>query len=75
VAVLDGLAARKEGRLRLHPSPTEKELAALALIDPQQLPFDPGAPEDQQYRRSLFLGGVGKLWARLTGSENQAIGA
>ncbi len=32
-------------RLRRHPSPTMSERAALALIDPQKLPFDPDGVE------------------------------
>jgi phospholipase D1/2 len=34
-------ARREPCRLRRHPSPTPKERAALELIDPQDLPFDP----------------------------------
>lgn len=48
VAQLDQLAERGAAgdrtepcRLRLHPSPTVQESAALLLIDPRQLPFDP----------------------------------
>ena len=66
VASLDDLARRRQGRLRLHPSPTENERAALEVIDPQQLPFDPAAPEDQDHRRSIFVGGIGALWRRFT---------
>jgi phospholipase D1/2 len=33
-------------RLRRHPSPTISERAALAVVDPQQLPFDPSRVED-----------------------------
>ncbi len=33
-------------RLRRHPSPTKSERAALALIDPQKLPFDPDEVEE-----------------------------
>jgi hypothetical protein len=67
VAKLDHLAERREGRLRIHPSPTENERAMLDVIDPQQLPFDPAAPEDDDHRRSIFVGGLGALWARLSG--------
>jgi len=60
---LDGLAdaaARGEVgcpcRLRHNPSPTESERAALAIIDPQALPFDPDAPESLEQDRPLFVG-------------------
>jgi phospholipase D1/2 len=66
VMTLDELAERREGRLRIHPSPTEKERAILAVIDPQQLPFDPAGIEDDEDRRSIFIGGIGALWKRLT---------
>ena len=56
VATLDDLAARHEGRLRLHPSPTEKERGRADVVDPQQLPFDPAAVEDHDHRRSIFVG-------------------
>ncbi len=65
VATLDDLAARREGRLRLHPSPTDDERAVIEVIDPQQLPFDPDAIEDEGHRRSIFVGGLGALWRRL----------
>jgi phospholipase D1/2 len=69
VATLDDLALRHEGRLRIHPSPTEKERAALELIDPRALPFDPAAVESQDHERSIFVGGLGALWTRLTGGK------
>jgi hypothetical protein len=75
VAALDDRARRREGRLRLHPSPTEQELTALAVIDPQALPFDPAAPESHDRDRSLFVGGLGALWTLLTtrdGAQLQA---
>jgi phospholipase D1/2 len=56
VAALDDLAQRQEGRLRLHPSPTEKERAVLDVIDPQALPFDPSSIESPGDDRSLFFG-------------------
>ncbi|MET0287287.1 MAG: phospholipase D-like domain-containing protein [Polyangiales bacterium] len=49
VAQLDALTQDKREppcRLRRHPSPTISERAALALVDPQQLPFDPSQVED-----------------------------
>ncbi|HET8936750.1 MAG TPA: phospholipase D-like domain-containing protein [Polyangiales bacterium] len=62
---LDGLAdaaARGERgcpcRLRHHPSPTDSERTALAIIDPQALPFDPDAPESLEEDRPLFVGDV-----------------
>lgn len=65
VVALDDLARRREGRLRIHPSPTDKERAALEVIDPEQLPFDPAAIEDEEHRRSIFVGGLGALWTWL----------
>lgn len=69
VEELDARAERHEGRLRLHPSPTEAELTALQVVDPAQLPFDPAAPEAQSSDQSLFAGGLGALWTRLFGDE------
>jgi phosphatidylserine/phosphatidylglycerophosphate/cardiolipin synthase-like enzyme len=65
VTELDARARSQECRLRLHPSPTEAELAILSVIDPQQLPFDPAAPEADAQDRHLFVGGLGVLWQRL----------
>jgi phospholipase D1/2 len=74
VAELDDLAARAEGgatdcacRLRKHPSPTEEERDALALIDPQALPFDPDGVESMHDDRSIFVGGMGTAMRRLLG--------
>lgn len=67
VDALDERARACSGRLRLHPSPTEKERLALDVIDPRQLPFDPAAPEAQQPNASLFAHGIGALLERLTG--------
>jgi phosphatidylserine/phosphatidylglycerophosphate/cardiolipin synthase-like enzyme len=81
VACLDGLASPATGprtpgsscRLRLHPSPTADERALLAVIDPQQLPFDPAAAEDIDQRQgSLFVGGLGALWRHLFISRDPA---
>jgi hypothetical protein len=66
VAALDERARAGSGRLRLHPSPTEKEQLALDVIDPRQLPFDPAAPEAQEPNSSLFAHGIGALLDRLT---------
>jgi len=59
-------AERKEGRLRIHPSPTAKESAVIDVIDPQLLPFDPGANEGHDQDRSIFAQGLGVLWQRLS---------
>lgn len=67
VAQLNDRAARRAGRLRLHPSPTARELAILDVVDPSQLPFDPAAPESQDHDRPLFIGGLSALWSRLFG--------
>ncbi len=66
---LNGFAHAREGRLRLHPSPTEEERSVLDVIDPQQLPFDPGAPEPRDEDHSIFVGGLGALVARLSGGS------
>ena len=68
VSELDRRAKDRDGRLRLHPSPTEDERKALEVIDPQQLPFDPSALEARDEDASIFVGGIGALWRRLTGS-------
>jgi phospholipase D1/2 len=70
VGALDDLASRREGRLRLHPSPTANERAILEVIDPQQLPFDPAGLEahDRDRDRSIFVGGIGALWTLLSGA-------
>ncbi len=54
LAVMDGLvrrldeeAARPGARLREHGPPTAVQEAALALVDPEDLPFDPQTPEAQ----------------------------
>ncbi len=67
---LDDFSRGHQGRLRLHPSPTESERRALDVIDPQQLPFDPGAPEPSDEDHSIFVGGLGTLFARLTGRSS-----
>lgn len=72
VRELDRLAHAREGRLRPHPSPTEKEREVLEVIDPQQLPFDPSALEARDEDKSIFVGGVGALWRRLTTSKTDA---
>jgi phospholipase D1/2 len=62
VHALDERARARRGRLRLHPSPTERERKILDVIDPQALPFDPAGIEDDQERRSLFTRGIGSLF-------------
>ena len=70
VAVLDQYAQSHSGRLRIHPSPTEKERAALEVFDPQRLPFDPDSYEDDEETRGIFAGGMSSLWARLMGKSS-----
>jgi len=72
VTSLDDRATRRDGRLRLHPSPTDDERTALAIIDPQALPFDPHGLEDDQDERSLFSRGIGSLWRRLFSARDDA---
>ena len=54
-------ACEQPCRLRRHMSPTISERAALALLDPQQLPFDPDAVEDfedfEDSEKNDFLSG------------------
>lgn len=48
-------------RLRHHPSPTEGEKVAIALLDPQKLPFDPDHVEDLDGEQSSdFLSGIAR---------------
>ena len=64
VASLDDRAQRRDGRLRPHPSPTERERSIIEIVDPQALPFDPhGLEEDED--RSLFVSGIEVLWRRV----------
>jgi phospholipase D1/2 len=72
VALLSERAQLHDGRLRLHPSPTENERMALNVIDPQKLPFDPSSYEDDQESRSIFAGGLGALWHRLMSKSSVA---
>jgi len=72
VAVLDDRARRKDGRLRLHPSPTENERRILDVIDPQALPFDPHAIEDDDEDRSILAHGIGGFVRNLlTGRDDR----
>jgi phosphatidylserine/phosphatidylglycerophosphate/cardiolipin synthase-like enzyme len=61
-SALDDRARRKDGRLRLHPSPTKNERRVLDVIDPQALPFDPHGVEEDEEDRSLFVRGIGSLF-------------
>lgn len=65
VEQLDTSAGLRQSRLRLHPSPTESERAVLDVIDPQQLPFDPRAPEPRDEDHSIFVGGLSALFDRI----------
>jgi phosphatidylserine/phosphatidylglycerophosphate/cardiolipin synthase-like enzyme len=67
---LDAFARARQGRLRLHPSPNEQERQVLNVIDPQQLPFDPSAPEPSDEDHSIFVGGLGALFTRLAGGRS-----
>jgi phospholipase D1/2 len=78
VAYLDGLVQAGEGRLRAQPGPTRQEARVLEVIDPQALPFDPEAADDEEtleyaeeHPRSLFKLGLSALWDRLTGGDPQ----
>jgi phospholipase D1/2 len=71
---LDGFAERAARRdtscpcrLRRHPSPTDDEKAALALIDPQALPFDPDGAESMDEDKTIFVGGLGNALRALLG--------
>jgi phospholipase D1/2 len=77
VARLDAIAERgargetsEPCRLRAHPSPTNGEKTALALIDPQSLPFDPDYVEDLSEDDKLdFFGGLGQRIRELFSSR------
>lgn len=78
VAHLDQLAERGEQgqepeacRLRRHPGPSMGERAALALLDPQKLPFDPARVEDfDAERKSDFLAGLSRSIRELLASKS-----
>ncbi|WP_437841767.1 hypothetical protein [Sorangium sp. So ce1153] len=53
------MAAAKDGRLRIHPFLDEKQRAIFSVVDPQALPFDPDAMEDEEDDRSIFTHGIG----------------
>jgi phospholipase D1/2 len=57
-------------RLRRHPSPTISERAALALVDPQKLPFDPDQVEDfDEEARVDFVSSLGQAVRDLFGNR------
>ncbi len=72
VAALDDRASRRDGRLRIHPSPTEGEQKVLDVVDPQALPFDPHAVEEDDENHSLFARGIGSLWRHLLSNRDDA---
>ncbi|MET0343544.1 MAG: phospholipase D-like domain-containing protein [Polyangiales bacterium] len=79
VAALEEIARAGEAgtpgvacRLRRHPSPTTGERMALALVDPQKLPFDPGHVEDfDEDVKVDFLHGVGRVVRELLSSRKE----
>ena len=57
-------------RLRRHPSPTISERAALALVDPQKLPFDPDQVEDFDEEAKVdFVSSLGQAVRDLFGNR------
>lgn len=70
VESIDRHAKVRNGRIRLHPSPTEGERKVLDVIDPQALPFDPDSIEDDDDDRSLFAHGIGALWRRFVSDRD-----
>ncbi|MBS1150223.1 MAG: hypothetical protein H6Q89_1921 [Myxococcaceae bacterium] len=58
VAQLEQTADAPHSRLRRHPSPTEGERAAINILDPQLLPWDPDHVEelDDERKRAFKLG-------------------
>jgi phospholipase D1/2 len=79
VAWLDHLAERGAAgargepcRLRRHPSPTMSERAALALVDPQQLPFDPDQVEDlDEDAKFDFMSSISRTVRELLASKDK----
>jgi phosphatidylserine/phosphatidylglycerophosphate/cardiolipin synthase-like enzyme len=72
VARLDAIAERADSRLRAHPWPTADEAKALELVDPQELPFDPAAPDESaadefSEDKLLFRASLGELWSSIVG--------
>jgi phospholipase D1/2 len=57
-------------RLRRHPSPTAGERVALAVVDPQALPFDPRQVEDfDEDVKVDFVSGLGRVVRELLASH------
>lgn len=57
-------------RLRRHPSPTMSERAALTLVDPQKLPFDPAQVEDFDEEAKVdFVSSLGQAVRDLFGNR------
>jgi phosphatidylserine/phosphatidylglycerophosphate/cardiolipin synthase-like enzyme len=76
VAALDEIAQRGANgggapcRLRFHPSPSPSEQAALSLIDPQTLPFDPDQIEEfEDEDKNDFFAGLGTRMRELFASR------
>lgn len=79
VAHLDQIAERGEAgaqrepcRLRRHPSPTPKERAALELIDPQDLPFDPDEEDLRRGPGQQLVRAIERLVKETLGSKESA---
>lgn len=69
-ALAEGGSAQIACRLRRHPSPTISERAALVLVDPQSLPFDPSQVEDfDDEAKTDFLGGLSRTVRELFASR------
>lgn len=77
VARLDELAEAPEWRLQRHPSPTPREAQVLAVVDPQELPFDPRFPDEDQLKeelvadKALFRAGLAELVALFTAGRDE----
>jgi len=77
VAHLDAVAQQGEAgspqagcRLRCHPSPTTRERAVLALLDPQKLPFDPDQIEElDEDAKTDFVSALGHRTRELFASR------
>lgn len=72
VARLDQLSAQDGARLTRHPLTSERERQMMALVDPEDLPFDPAHADyedestqpEEPHSQGLFVGGVSALWDR-----------
>jgi phosphatidylserine/phosphatidylglycerophosphate/cardiolipin synthase-like enzyme len=84
VGRLDEIASRPGARLQRHGPPTPAQAAAMEIVDPQSLPFDPetsddeaaaigSEPTDEHHRgRSGVGSAIGALWRRLRRREDAA---